>query len=458
MCQVAPKNRLHLCFIKQNKNRMMTKNQSSTLTIFIFVLVSISVCGQNQTENIHTDIQQRTEQIFDSLVKIRRDLHRYPEVGGEEQRTASKIVAYLSTLGLEVKTNIGGYGVVGILKGGKPGKKIAWRADIDAMPSKAPDVVDFKSKHEGVRHICGHDVHTAVALGIANVLVQQKEKLKGTIYFVFQPSEENIKGALAMMDDGLFDMIDPEEMYAMHVTPFPTGTIAAKPEYMFSDYKQVNLTFQKTAVNKALIAFAKNQIMALENVAPESKFWNMQNMGDPEVGIASPKSIYTDFTTVEKNNYPVSETENEIRISAFLSFSDKKQRDSAIPKLKTQMRESKYADKFINAELVNVFPTLDNNEALVNASLEQLSGIYGKDRVLRMYGVVADGRSDDFAFFQPKVPSVYFFIGGSNYEKGIIAQTHSPNFAVDESCIKTGVNLFSSLLVERLNSSSFQSN
>jgi len=100
---------------------------------------------------------------------------------------------------------------------------------------------------------------------------------------------------------------------------------------------------------------------------------------------------------------------------------------------------------------VNVFPTLDNNEALVNAGLERLSGIYGKDRVLRMYGVVADGRSDDFAFFQPKVPSVYFFMGGSNYEKGIIAQTHSPNFAVDESCIKTGVNLFSSLLVERLN-------
>ncbi|MEQ5791129.1 hypothetical protein J4E06_08715 [Muricauda sp. NFXS6] len=191
--------------------------------------------------------------------------------------------------------------------------------------------------------------------------------------------------------------------------------------------------------------------MSLENVAPESKFWNMQNMGDPEIGIAAPKSIYNNFTTVEKNNYPVTETENKIVISTFLSFSDKKQRDAAVPKLKTQIGESKYADKFINAELVNVFPTLDNNEALVNAGLERLSGIYGKDRVLRMYGVVADGRSDDFVFFQPKVPSVYSFMGGSNYEKGIIAQMHSPNFAVDESCIKTGVNLFSSLLVERLN-------
>ncbi len=451
MCQVAVNKRLHLCFIEQNKNKMMSKHLSNTLTIFFFSLVSISAFGQKKTKSIHTDIQQRTDQIFDSLVKIRRDLHRYPEVGGNEQRTSTKIAQYLTALGLEVKTNIGGYGVVGILKGAKPGKKIAWRADIDAMPSKAPDVVDFRSKHEGVRHICGHDVHTAVALGIANVLTHQKEDLEGTVYFVFQPSEENIKGALAMMDDGLFDIIDPEEMYAMHVTPFPAGTIAAKPEEMFADYKQLNLTFQKTTDNEALIAFTKKQLMSLENVAPESKFWNMQNMGDPEIGVTAPKSIYNNFTTVEKNNYPVTKTENKIVISTFLSFSDKKQRDSAVPKLKTQIGESKYADKFIKAELVNVFPTLDNNEALVNAGLERLSGIYGKNRVLRMYGVVADGRSDDFAFFQPKVPSVYFFMGGSNYEKGIIAQTHSPNFAVDESCIKTGVNLFSSLLVERLN-------
>ncbi|HBU78430.1 MAG TPA: amidohydrolase, partial [Muricauda sp.] len=267
----------------------MLKTPSNTLTIFFFLLVTISSFGQNGITPIHTEIQQHTEQIFDSLVKIRRDFHMYPEVGGEEKRTSTKIAAYLTELGLEVKTGIGGYGVVGILKGAKPGKKIAWRADIDAMPSKAPDVVDFPSKHEGVRHICGHDVHTAVALGIANVLVQQKEDLEGTIYFVFQPSEENIKGALAMMDDGLFDMIQPEEMYAMHVTPFPAGTIAAKPEEMFSDYKKVDLLFKKGNNKDALFEFAKQAMLSLENVSPESKFWNMQNMGDPEIGIAGTK-------------------------------------------------------------------------------------------------------------------------------------------------------------------------
>ncbi|MBO0330040.1 M20 metallopeptidase family protein [[Muricauda] lutisoli] len=429
---------------------MMPRNLSNTLAIFFFLFVSIAAFCQKTTESIHLDIQQRTDEIFDSLVTLRRDFHMYPEVSGNEVKTSTKIAEYLTRLGLEVKTGIGGYGVVGILKGGKPGKKIAWRADIDAMPSTAPDMVEFKSKYEGVRHICGHDVHAAVALGIANVLVNHKENLAGTVYFVFQPSEENIKGALAMMDDGLFDIIEPEEMYAMHVTPFPAGTIAAKPEEMFSDYKRVDLFFEKTAHRDTLFKFAKQVILSLENVALDSKFWNMQNMGDPQIGIAGPKSIYKNYTTVDKNKFSIKETKEGIKISGYLSFSDKQQRDAAIPTLKSQIANSEH-HKLLKAELVNVFPTLDNNERLVNEGLQQLSAVYGEERVLRLHGVVADGRSDDFAFFQPKVPSVYFFMGGSNYEKGIIAQTHSPNFNVDESCIKTGVNLFSSLIVERLN-------
>ncbi|MCR9227108.1 MAG: amidohydrolase [Flavobacteriaceae bacterium] len=428
----------------------MPKNVSNTLTIFFFVLVSIATLAQTKSKSIHLEIQQRTEQIFDSLVKIRRDFHMYPEVGGEEKRTSTKIAEYLRELGLEVKTGIGGYGVVGILKGAKPGKKIAWRADIDAMPSKAPDVVDFTSKHEGVRHICGHDVHAAVALGIANVLVQQKEQLEGTVYFVFQPSEENVKGALEMIDDGLFDIIEPEEMYAMHVTPFPAGTIAAKPEEMFADYKRIDLLFNKNVNREELFKFGKQALLSLENIDPDSKFWNMQNMGDPQMGIASANTIYTNFTTVDKNNFSIKEITEGVRISGYFSFSDKKQRDASIAALKKKIVDSKYAKDFNAAELVKVFPTLDNNERLVNETLKQLTDIYGEDSVLRMYGVVADGRSDDFAFFQPKAPSVYFFMGGSNYEKGIIAQTHSPDFAVDEGCIKTGVNFFSSLIVERL--------
>ena len=111
---------------------------------------------------IHQNVQAHTNAIFDSLVQIRRDFHRHPELSDQEKRTSMKVANYLESLGLEVTTHMGGYGVVGILDTGKKGKRIAWRADIDAMASDIPDVVAFKSENEGVRHICGHDIHLSL--------------------------------------------------------------------------------------------------------------------------------------------------------------------------------------------------------------------------------------------------------------------------------------------------------
>ncbi|UWX55896.1 M20/M25/M40 family metallo-hydrolase [Maribacter litopenaei] len=140
-----------------------------------------------------------------------------------------KVASYLESLGLEVKKGIGGYGLVGILDTGRPGKHIAWRADMDAIATNMPDVVEFNSKNDGVRHICGHDVHTTIGLGIADVLTGLKEYLNGTVYFIFQPAEEKFTGAKAMMNDGLFDIIKPDEIYGLHLSPSPLGTILTKP-------------------------------------------------------------------------------------------------------------------------------------------------------------------------------------------------------------------------------------
>ena len=433
--------------------------QFTSLLLFITLFCCQKTISQKNKENTltsdqsnslsHVFIQQKTDEIFDSLVSIRRDFHIYPELSGQEERTSKKIEQYLVSLGLEVKTNIGGFGVVGILNGAKKGKKIAWRADIDAMPSNMLDVVDFKSKNEGVRHICGHDVHTTVALGIANVLASQKENIEGTIYFVFQPSEENLKGAEAMIDDGLFNIINPDEIYALHMSPFPAGTIATKSKGLFADYKRLNITIKKTNNSKALIDFTKTQILNLQNIESESKFWNMMNMGDPEIGIAGPNTIYKDYTIIN-GNINVKEINDKISLSAFLSSSDKKQQDLVIPYLKKQFSNSEYLDELLNIEYVSETPTILNDDTLASETLENLSSIYGNERVIPLTGIVADGRSDDFALFQQKVPGVYFFLGGSNYETGIISQPHSPGFAVDESCIKTGVQFFSSMIMERL--------
>src|SRR5690606_35084684 len=231
-----------------------------------------------------------------SLVEIRRDFHRYPEVSEKEVNTSEKIAKYLESLGLEVETNIGGYGVVGILRGAKEGKRIAWRADIDAMASDIPDVVDFKSENPGVRHICGHDIHTTIGMGIANVLSNQKENLSGTIYFIFQPAEENLEGAKAMIDDKLFDRIQPEEIYALHVAPLPEGLIATRPGPLYAYLNEISIRFRVSDdVRKLVPAYTKEVLLRNENVTDDSRFLDIKNTLDPVVGLSNPNTIFRNY-------------------------------------------------------------------------------------------------------------------------------------------------------------------
>jgi metal-dependent amidase/aminoacylase/carboxypeptidase family protein len=402
---------------------------------------------KNEEESIEA-INEKTINLIESLIDIRRELHMYPELSGQEQRTSNKIEKYLLNLGLEVHTNIGGFGVVGILNGANSGKRIAWRADIDALPITSSNMYPFESKIEGVAHLCGHDVHTTVALGIATFLSSQKENINGTVYFVFQPSEENLKGAQAMIDDGLFDLISPDEFYALHITPFPAGTIAVKSEEMFASLKKLKLTL-KTSDTEGLVEFAKDNIKKLQNIDPNSEFWSSMNMGDPNIGIAGPNTIYKDFT-IQNGEISLSRQDSITIVETYLSFSDRNQQKKVISNLKMQFAKSKYAEFFISADLSSETPTLLNDESLTEEAIEYLNSLYGTEKIISLTGVVSDGRSDDFALFQERIPAVYFFLGGSNYEENIISEPHSPSFLVDETCIKTGVEVFSSLLLERL--------
>lgn len=432
----------------------MTSNKKVIKLAFTiqFLFLGLVSCGQNTKvePSIHKNVQEQTNKIFDSLITIRRNFHVNPEVSGQEKRTSEKIAEYLLALGLEVKTGLGGYGVVGILNTGKDGKSIAWRADIDAMPSDIPDVVDFKSKNVGVRHICGHDVNTTIALGIANILSSQKESLVGKIYFIFQPSEETYTGAKAMIDDGLFDLINPDEIYGTHIAPMPTNMISTKPEWMFADYKIIKVTYQNSSKKESIIAYTKELISGLQNIEPDSKFWDQQSLLDPNIGLASPNTIFKNFTTVHQD-FKIEETEKEILISTYIGSSIMKKLDSVIPLLKQNIIESKYAKNLINVEYTLERANIYNDKDLTKNALNSINKVYGAENTILLYGEMPDGRGDDFAYFQEHVKGVYFYLGGSNFEKGIISMPHSPNFVVDESCIKTGVNYFSSMIIESLN-------
>lgn len=169
---------------------------------------------QKDAVSAHQYIKAETDKIFEKLVQVRRDFHKNPELAGKEKQTQEALKKYLLDLGLQVKTDSYGYGITGILKGDKKGKRIAWRADMDALPNDFPDKTDFKSTVKGVQHGCGHDVHMAIALGIAEVLAKNKKALHGTVYFIFQPEEETFIGAKSMIEKGLLSQINPDEIYA----------------------------------------------------------------------------------------------------------------------------------------------------------------------------------------------------------------------------------------------------
>ncbi|WP_343671037.1 M20/M25/M40 family metallo-hydrolase [Chitinophaga sp.] len=393
-----------------------------------FILLTALACWR-QT-GIHEQIRSETDSIYDKLIRIRRDFHANPELAGNEIHTQAFIKQYLLNLGLEVQTDIYGYSLVGILKGSKPGKQIAWRAEMDALPNNFPDEVPFKSIIKGVQHSCGHDVHMAVALGIAEVLAKHRASLAGTVYFIFQSEEETFQGARGMIDHQLFSVIHPDEIYALHVTVLPVGVMMVKPNEMFAYQKRVRIKLKEGDAEE----LSAKIYSSLSRVPANSKPWEIQHIGDRDLGLINPNTIFKDYLIMDQpfNSY----TQNDsLFLETYLYETNAANLQKIIPGIKQLVGG--------DVSFIQENPTVVNDEELTKNAVNTLRKIYGNNIIVPDYGQVPYF-NDDFAYFQQKVPGVYFFLGGSN------VVNHAPGFKVDEESIRVGVRSFSSLMIERL--------
>lgn len=398
---------------------------------------------------IHESIQLETDEIFDKLVEIRRDFHKYPELSSREKRTQEVIRKHLLGLGLQVETDIYGYGIVGILKGNQEGKAIAWRADMDALPDNFPDNVDFKSTTEGVKHSCGHDVHMTIALGIAEVLAKNKNSLQGTVYFIFQPEEETFVGAKGMLENGLLSKFRIDEIYGLHVTPAQVGLIMVKPNEMYAYQKEIRIELQNALSEREVKELSTKISDSLFRTANKHKPWELQFLVDPEIGIINPNTIFQNFSFANSESFRSYSKNDRSYIEGQLFETDSARLKDIIPAIEKVIKNQNYSSQLLSVSDIGGNPIVINDPRLTNGSINVLDSVYGKGFVTISYGQLPYF-NDDFAYFQQKIPGVYFFLGASNFEKGIIAMPHSPNFDVDEECIRTGVKAFSSLLFERL--------
>lgn len=412
-------------------------------------------------ENVLKNIETRVGAIENKMIGWRRDIHAHPELSNQEHRTAGLVADHLRKLGLEVKTGVGGTGVLGVLKGGKPGKVVALRADMDALPVKELVNLPFASRAKGthmgkevdVMHACGHDAHTAILMATAEVLAGMKDQLPGTVKFLFQPAEEGPSepldgehdhiGALAMVDAGVLDNPKVDAVFGLHMIPaFPVGTIGYKPGPILASGdtfaikvtgKQTHGGFPWNGVDP--IVSASQIVMGLQTIV--SRQLNLTK----EPAVISIGSIHGGN---RENIIPES-----VELLGTLRTFDDGMRADTQARMRTTAESIAQASG-AKAEVSFVKPgysTTVNDETLTAMMLPTLKQVTGGHAVV----TPKLSASEDFSEFSKKVPGMFFFLGSSTPGKEkTAAPNHSPKFEIDESSLAVGARAMTALTLDYL--------
>jgi len=381
------------------------------------------------------------EDVEERVRDVRRQIHSCPELSGEEKNTAALVARALEGLGLEVIKNVGGHGVIGIIRGtaGK-GRTIALRADMDALPLQDLKEVDYASGVPGVMHACGHDVHTSVLLGTATVLASMKDRLRGNVKLIFQPSEEkSVTGAKKMIEDGALNEPVPEAIVALHCYPeLEAGVIAHKPGIMTAaadKFKVVVLGKSGHAsrphqcVDAVLLAaLVVNAIQHIVSRRTDPLHHAVISIGTIHGGSAL--NIIADRVEMEGTVRTLSKGER-LKVRDLV--------EETIKGVTEGMGGGYELDYEFGTPAVL-------NDAAVDGLIRRCGmHVIGEDNVVTMPDPKMG--AEDFAYFTEKIPGALFRLGTSNKAKGITAKLHTPDFDVDEKALDVGVKTLSWLSV-----------
>ena len=441
--------------MKKTKKRLLYPS-FDRLFVLIFCFLTQPVFAQKDPQ---TAIKQKMDKLAESVeakvVAWRRDFHQNPELSNREFRTAKIIADHLTSLGLEVRTGIAKTGVIGILKGGKAGPTVALRADIDALPVTERTDVPFKSKvrttfngiETGVMHACGHDCHTAILMGTAEVLTQIKNDLAGTIVFIFQPAEEGAPtgetgGAGDMIKEGVLDNPKVETIFGLHMSAqTPVGTIGYRPGGSQASSDRFSILIKGKQVHGAMpwggidpIVVGSQIVLGLQTVVSR-----MTPLTE------SPAVITVGLFQSGLRENIIPEEAKLVGTIRVLDPIIQKQVHENMRRVVTNIAEASGATAELNIEIGN--PVTYNDPTLTKKMYPSLEEVAGENNIRLQLPTTA---AEDFAKYQEKIPGMFFSLGGMAKGKAAVevGPHHTPDFYIDESGFVLGIKAFCHLVVD----------
>lgn len=371
---------------------------------------------------------------IDSMVAVRRDLHRNPELGLRETRTSSVVQEFLRKAGIEFRFPLATTGVAGLVRAEKPsGRAILLRADMDGLPLQEENTVDYASQNTGVMHACGHDGHTSILLHTAELTQQRRATLGGDITFAFQPAEEGPGGALPMIQEGVMENPKIEAAFGLHLwNIFPVGKVGVQAGPAMAAADEFELVVEGKGGHGAHPDKTIDAVVVASHIVTAMQTLVSRNV-DP-----FKTAVITVGTFRAGSNF------NIIAERAFLTGTmrtfDPEVRAALIERLEVVVTRTAEAFgakcKFVFTE---VYPVTVNDPAMSEFVADVVAEVVGKENVLR--GAMSMG-AEDMSYFLEAVPGCFLFLGSNNPARGLDGQHHSPRFDFDEACLPIGTEIF----------------
>ncbi len=407
------------------------------------------------TAPLAAELDRRIAAVTPKVVSWRRDLHEHPELSGQEERTARVVAEHLRALGLEVRTNVGGHGVVGVLRGGRPGRTVALRADMDGLPVTEQVDLPFRSRATatyngqtvGVMHACGHDNHVAILMGAAEVLTQMKAQLPGTVVFIFQPAEEGLPdgsgGAQKMIAEGVLENPKVDAIFGLHVWSSPVGQLSYRPGPTMAAANSYRITVHGRQTHGA------NPWGGVDPIVVGSQIvLGLQTIISRQTDITANPAIVTvgQFAGGVRNNII---PDSAVMVGTIRTFSEAQRADifRRIHATAQNIAEASGARAVVHID--SGYLVTHNDERLTEQMLPTLRRV-ARERPLQVEALMTP--AEDFSFFQARIPGLFIFLGVTPPEQDwdTRPRNHSPYFKADESALPVGVRALTALAVDYL--------